>query len=65
MNKSKKTITVTQIASPIRREVYQEQCLRALGLGKMHRTRTLEDNAIVRGLITKVHHMIRVDGESQ
>ena len=35
--------------------------MQALGLGRMNKTRTLEDNAIVRGLITKVRHLLRVE----
>lgn len=58
---SNDTITVTQTGSPIRREKYQGECLRALGLGRMHKTRVLKDNAIVRGLIKKVHHLVTID----
>jgi len=61
MTSTKKTVTVTQTGSPIRRQEYQGQCLQALGLGRMNKTRTLEDNAIVRGLITKVRHLLRVE----
>ena len=35
-----KTVTVQQIASPLRREPSQRQTLIGLGLNKMHRTRT-------------------------
>ena len=37
--------------------------LRGLGLGKLHRTRELEDTAAVRGMIAKVHHLVRVEGQ--
>ena len=57
---AKKTITVKQIASPARREALQEKTLRGLGLGKMHRTRTLEDTPSVRGMINKVCHLVSV-----
>ncbi len=57
---AKKTITVKQIASPARREALQEQTLRGLGLGKMHRTRTLEDTPAVRGMINKIGHLVSV-----
>ena len=60
---AKKTITVKQIASACRREGTQEKTLRGLGLGKMHRTRTLEDSQAVRGMINKVGHLVRIVDE--
>jgi large subunit ribosomal protein L30 len=56
-----KTVTVTQIGSPIGRPVDQEATLKGLGLNKMRRTRTLEDTPAVRGMITKVRHLLRVE----
>jgi len=55
-----KTVTVEQIASPHRRPAIQQQTLIGLGLNKMHRRRTLEDTPAVRGMIDKVHHLVRV-----
>ena len=54
-------IKVTQIGSPIRREPSQRRTLVGLGLNKMHRTRELEDTPAVRGMIAKVHHLVRVE----
>lgn len=54
------TITVTQIASPIRRPARQRAVLIGLGLNKINRTRTLEDTPAVRGMVRKVQHMVRV-----
>lgn len=56
-----KTVTVTQIGSPIGRQAYQRQTLIGLGLNKMHRTRTLEDTSSVRGMINKVKHLVKVE----
>ena len=56
-----KTVTVTQIGSPIGRQAYQRQTLIGLGLNKMHKTRTLEDTPAVRGMINKVSHLVRVE----
>jgi len=56
-----KTIRVTQIGSPIRRPKDQRATLVGLGLNKLHRTRELEDTPAVRGMIAKVHHLVRVD----
>ena len=63
--KKMETVTVTQIGSPIGRKQYQRQTLVGLGLNKMHRTRTLEDTPSVRGMINKVHHLVRVEETSK
>lgn len=61
MADKKKTVTVTQIGSPIRRQAYQRATLVGLGLNKMHKTRELEDTPSVRGMIDKVSHLVRVE----
>lgn len=58
---SGKTVTVTQIGSPIGRKAYQRATLVGLGLNKMHRTRTLEDTPSVRGMIDRVKHLVKVE----
>jgi large subunit ribosomal protein L30 len=63
MAEGKKTVTLTQIGSPIGRRSDQEATLKGLGLNKRHRTRTLEDTPAVRGMITKVHHLVKVEGK--
>jgi len=60
---AKKTLKVTQIGSPIRRKAGQRATLVGLGLNKMHRTRELEDTPAVRGMISKISHMVKVEGE--
>ncbi|MDO1585005.1 50S ribosomal protein L30 [Rhizobium oryzicola] len=62
-NETKKTVTVEQIGSPIRRPAIQRQTLIGLGLNKMHRVRTLEDTPAVRGMIRSVQHLVRVVDE--
>lgn len=59
----KKTLTVKQTGSPIRRPKDQLATLKGLGLGKIGRTRELEDTPAVRGMIFKVKHMVEVVGE--
>jgi large subunit ribosomal protein L30 len=59
--KKQATLKVTQVASPIRRRGDQRATLVGLGLNKMHRTRELEDTPAVRGMINKVHHLVRVE----
>jgi large subunit ribosomal protein L30 len=61
----KKTVTVEQIGSPIRRPAEQRQTLVGLGLNKMRRRRTLEDTPAVRGMIAKVAHLVRVVDDEQ
>lgn len=58
---SKKTIKVTQIASPIARRAYQRATLVGLGLNKINRVSVLEDTPSVRGMILRVHHLVRVE----
>ena len=60
MAENKKTITVEQIGSPLRRPGDQRATLIGLGPNKMHRTRTLEDTPAVRGMIAKVAHLVRI-----
>lgn len=57
---AKKTVTVRQTGSAIRREASQRATLVGLGLNKIGRTRTLEDTPSVRGMINKVAHMVEI-----
>jgi len=61
MPTEKKTVTITQIGSPIGRPKDQGATLVGLGLNKLHRSRTLEDTPSVRGMIDKVRHLLRID----
>ncbi len=63
MSKTSKTVTVIQRKSAIRRPKDQAQTLVGLGLGKIGRTKTLEDTPSVRGMIQKVRHLLEVVGE--
>ena len=56
-----KFVMVTQIKSPIGRRKDQRATLVGLGLNKLHRTRSLEDTPAVRGMITKVQHLLRLE----
>ena len=64
MNAERKTLKVTQIASPIGRPKDQRATLIGLGLNKIDRTRELEDTPAVRGMIRKVSHLVRVEDET-
>jgi large subunit ribosomal protein L30 len=56
-----KRLKVTQTGSPSRRPADQRQTLVGLGLNKMHSTRVLEDTPAIRGMLRKVHHMVKVE----
>ena len=61
MAKAKKTLTLTQVGSPIGRPKWQRATLVGLGLNKMHKSRALEDTPSVRGMINRVHHLVHVE----
>ena len=61
---AKKTITIQQTGSPLRRPADQRATLVGLGLNKMNRRSTLEDTPAVRGMIRKVSHMVRIVEEN-
>ena len=56
-----KQVKVTQIGSPIGRPANQRATLIGLGLNKLHRSRVLEDTPSIRGMIYKVHHLVKVE----
>ena len=58
---AKKTIKVTQIASPIGKPKDQRATLIGLGLNKLNKVSVLEDTPSVRGLIRKVQHLVKVE----
>ncbi len=64
MNGERKTLRVTQIAGPIGRPKDKRATLIGLGLNKIDRTRELEDTPSVRGMISKVSHLVRVEDET-
>ena len=62
--KAKKgTLRVRQIKSGIGFNGQQKATLRALGLGKVGRSRELPDNPAVRGMLAKIPHLLSVEGK--
>ncbi len=59
-NSTKQTVRVTQVRSGLGRKKDQIQTLTGLGLGKVRRTRELEDTPSVRGMIYRVKHLVTV-----
>ncbi len=58
---SQAKIRVRQVKSGIGFDRTQKATLRALGLEKLGRVRTLPDNPQVRGMIRKVSHLVVVE----
>lgn len=54
-------VKVTQIGSPIGRNIKQEQTLIGLGLNKMHKSRELKNTPETQGMINKVKHLVKVE----
>ena len=61
---TKKTITIEQVGSPIRRPFDQRETLVGLGLNKMHRRRVVADNPAIRGMINKIPHLVHIVEEN-
>lgn len=51
-------IKVKQVRSAIGRPEKQRATLRGLGLTKMHKESVLEDTPAIRGMLTKVGHLV-------
>ena len=58
---AKKQVRIVQVASGLGRKPGQIETLIGLGLNKMRKVSTLEDTPAVRGMIRKVHHLVRVE----
>tara|TARA_S200000501_G_scaffold225877_1_gene211782 strand:- start:206 stop:388 length:183 start_codon:yes stop_codon:yes gene_type:complete len=58
-----KKIKVKQIASSVRRQPYQKKNLVGLGLNKLHKTVELDDTPSIRGMISKVSHLVEIISE--
>ncbi len=56
-----KTIRVTLVQSPIGYPEPQKRTVRALGLRRMNQTIEHQDSPALRGMITKVVHLVRVE----
>ena len=54
-------LKVTQIRSIIGRKEDQKRTIIALGLGKISRTKIHDDNPVIRGMVFKVAHLVKVE----
>jgi large subunit ribosomal protein L30 len=57
-----KKITITLVKSPIGYSHRQKAIVKALGLGKMNSSVERVDVPTIRGMITKVSHLVKVEG---
>ena len=53
-------IVVKQVKSTIGRPEAQIQVVKALGLGRIGKTKEMEDCATVRGMVAKVSHLVEI-----
>ena len=54
-------VKVTQIKSPIGRNITQKKTLIGMGLNKINRTKIYDDNPSIRGMIEKVKHLLKIE----
>ena len=61
MAKKKKVLRITLVKSPIGYTQRQKDTVRALGLRKMHQTVEHTDSAVIRGMVSKISHLLQVE----
>ena len=54
-------LRITQIKSGIDRTEREKRTLIALGLTRMHRSREIEENPALMGMINSVKHLLKVE----
>ena len=56
-----KKLKITQTGSVIDRPVPQKQTIKALGLSRPNRSVIQNDTPQIRGMVKKVHHLVKVE----
>lgn len=56
-----KKLKITQIRSTIKRLENQKRTIYALGIKRLHHTVIHDDTPVIRGMVTKVAHLVRVE----
>ncbi len=56
-----KKLRITLVKSPIGYSRRQKATVRALGLRRLHQTVEQEDTPVIRGMVAKVAHLVRVE----
>lgn len=54
-------IRVTQVKSHIDKPKRQKDTIKALGLGKINKSKEFENNAQIQGMVNKVAHLVSVE----
>lgn len=54
-------VRITQLRSEIGTKPAQRATLKALGLGRINRSRTYDDNPQVRGMAARVGHLVKIE----
>ncbi|HKY84497.1 MAG TPA: 50S ribosomal protein L30 [Anaerolineales bacterium] len=56
-----KLLRITLVRSPIGYSLRQKRTVRALGLRRMHQTVQKSDSPALRGMLSSVRHLLRVE----
>ena len=56
-------LVITQVRSPNGSSQKQRDSLQTLGLGRIGKTVERPDDPAIRGVLRKVEHLVRVDGD--
>lgn len=54
-------LRITLVKSVIGRPYDQERTVKSLGLRKLNSSVTRPDNASIRGMVQKIHHLVKVE----
>ncbi len=54
-------IKIIQTKSPIGRNSKQRKILVSLGLNKINRSKIIENNSAIQGMVEKVKHLIKIE----
>ena len=54
-------LQITWVRSAIGRSYRQKRIIKALGFRRLQSSRILEDNQIIRGMINKVEHLLKIE----
>jgi len=64
MGQGDSKLRITQIRSTIGRQQNQRRTLEALGIRRMHHSVEHADTPVIRGMVHKVAHLVRVEPAS-
>jgi large subunit ribosomal protein L30 len=59
--KKRKKLRITLVKSPIGYSRRQKGTVKALGLRRLNQSVVQDDNSVIRGMVTKVNHLVEVE----